>query len=247
MKLDFYHWAYQCPLNHEMTELLKRYSDRLDISLYDVGETPALAVKMKMYYPTLTVVADRFRFYSPLTPGFLDALCRGEVPSETPYRPRLGTKEAVGELTPITEKNYFAASGCTGKSCAENSARKREFLRGQGLTVYGYMNVRGGELLGGAEYLPSLLVPYDIPKHPRTAFLTCVYRSDEEFDYKTAPLRALEAYLAKEYDKLLAISDEDGVFPNGDRSFFIRNGYKDQGVLAHDPYCTLHLMGKNLR
>ena len=43
--------------------------------------------------------------------------------------------------------------------------------------------------------------------------------TDAADDYKSAPLMELEKYLAGEYKRILAISDEKGVFPNGDLDF----------------------------
>lgn len=86
---------------------------------------------------------------------------------------------------------------------------------------YGFVHKNEeGCLIGGAEYLPSGIVPYDIPHDRKTAFLTCVYLSDSEYDYKSAPLLALERHLRGQYTRLIAITDEKGVFPNGDLSFF---------------------------
>ena len=39
-------------------------------------------------------------------------------------------------------------------------------------------------------------------------FLTCVYLTDEVFDYKSVPLTALEAFLAERYESALVISEE---------------------------------------
>ena len=58
--------------------------------------------------------------------------------------------------------------------------------------VIGFMNVDGNSVLGGAEFYPSLYVPYDIPKAEDIAFITCGYLSDEDYDYKSALLKALE-------------------------------------------------------
>jgi hypothetical protein len=107
------------------------------------------------------------------------------------------------------------------------------------------MNIENNTLLGGVEYIPSIFVPYDIPVDKTTAFITCVYLSDTKYDYKTPCLRALEKYLSNKYKRILVISDENGVFPNGDLKFFKENGYDDLGILAYEEnYCTLHLMSK---
>lgn len=248
MKIDFYYWSNQCPLNNSMIELLKEYEDKLDIVYHDISKDFILAEKMNMFFPTLTVVNGKYRYFSPLKRNLLDSLCNGQIPIETPYRPRLGTTEKNIKIEPIKNSNYLIASECTGQKCAENCTKKLEFLKAQKLYSFGYMNIdEDNKLLGGAEYVPSVLVPYRIPKDHKTAFLTCVYLSDNDFDYKSGPLRELENHLSLEYDKVLVISDEIGVFPNGDLNFFIKNGYEDMGVISKEKdYCTLHLLCKVL-
>lgn len=95
--------------------------------------------------------------------------------------------------------------------------------------------------------MPSTKVPYQIPKDDKYAFLTCVYHSDEEYDYKAYPLSVLENELAKNYQKIFVISDEIGTFPNGPMSWFIKQGYEDLGIVQKIPdYASLHLMVKDL-
>lgn len=247
MKLDFYYWASMCPLNVEMQNILMAHKDHIELALYDISENPQLAKSKQMYFPTMTVLEDSSRFYSPIQHAFAERVCNGILPAEKPYRPKLGTQEYRGTIVPITHDNYHIACRCTGQRCLGSSASKAEFLRKHGISVFGFMNQSEDRLLGGAEYIPSLLVPYDVPRDERTAFITCVYLTDSEFDYKTAPLTALEHYLAGQYDRVIVVSDEIGVFPNGDLAFFLRNGYTDMGVIYTDEtYCTLHLMNKRL-
>ena len=40
------------------------------------------------------------------------------------------------------------------------------------------------KLVGGVEYLPAKVIPYDIPHDDDIAFLTCVYMTDAAYDYK---------------------------------------------------------------
>lgn len=247
MRVDFYYWAAQCPLNAEMLALLQEYAGRLEIHPWEISRAPALAKRLRMFYPTLTVVNGQFRYFSPLRRDFLESLCRGALPVERPYRPRLGTEPYTGTLAAITEGNYPVAGACTGAKCCRGWKDKIEFLKGLGLSVFGWMNTQDGALLGGAEFLPSLAAPYDIPRGEDAALISCVYLSDSRWDYKSAPLAALESYLAGTYRRALVISDETGVFPNGDLAFFRRNGYRDLGVVAEEPgYCTLHLLEKRL-
>lgn len=111
-----------------------------------------------------------------------------------------------------------------------------------------YMLLDGKKaLLGGAEYLPSLSVPYSVPKDEATAFITCCYLTDEEYDCKSEPLSALERSLAEKYSRVTVISDEKGVFPNGNMEFFLLHGYQDEGIVYEDEnYCRLHLMSKQI-
>lgn len=247
MKLDFYYWSYQCPLNNTMLNLLQEYKDKLDITCYDIERNSRKAEEMNMFYPTLLVVNQTNRYFSPLRRSFLETLCEGKMPKEMPYIPQLGKQEKSVILEKITEGNCMTACTCTGQRNLEDCRKKKEFFNRQKQSIWGYMNVdEEGQMLGGAEYLPSMVVPYGIPKNEKTAFLTCVYGSDSEYDYKSAPLQELEKYLFTQYERIQVISDEKSVFPNGNMDFFLKNGYKDAGIIAQEKgYCTLHLLYKN--
>ena len=249
MKLDFYHWSYQCPLNREIKNLLSKYEDCVDIEIHNVSHSPDLVKELRMYFPTLTIVNDELRYFAPLTDKFMSKLCEGELPEVRPYRPNLGTEIFAGDIIELTPDNYHLAEQCTGHHNSQNCDSKQSFLRQLGLEVCGFLNMaEDGSLLGGVEYLPSLNVPYDIPKDIRTAFITCVYRGNKNYDYKSAPLQKLEEHLSKTYDRVVVVSDEEGVFPNGDLDFFLRNGYEDEGIISEEAgYCKLHLLSKNLR
>lgn len=236
-----------CPLNYEMIKLLKKYRTKIEIHFHDITKNKQLAKQLRIFYPTLTIINDTYRHFSPLTPHFLDSLCTGIIPQDIPYRPILGEKEYIGTIIPITRENYSMAGFCTGKNCLENCIKKISSPLYNQLPILGFMNVDHNVLLGGAEYIPSIYVPYDIPGEETIAFITCVYLSDMQYDYKSPCLRALEEYLSKEYKKIFVISDENGIFPNGNLKFFKKNGYDDLGILASEEnYCTLHLMSKNI-
>jgi hypothetical protein len=90
-------------------------------------------------------------------------------------------------------------------------------------------------------------VPYDIPRSNYYAFITCIYHSSTEFDYKSYPLGELERYLSGSYSKVYAITDEVGTFPNGNLEWFLQKGYQDEGIIAEEEgYCRLHIVGKKL-
>ncbi|MCH4238881.1 MAG: hypothetical protein LKF71_01205 [Oscillospiraceae bacterium] len=248
MQLDFYFWSYQCPLNGETLRLLQEYRDRLQITLHDISDDAQTAREQRMFFPTLTVVNGTHRFFSPLHRSFLETLCGGTVPEESPYRPPLGTRPLTGTVVPLTEENFALSGGCTGCNCAQSCSKKLAFLKEQGLSTFGFLNLGSqNKLLGGAECLPSSAVPYAVPKDKETAFVTCVYLSRPDYDTKRAPLQALEKHLAGRYHTVEVLSDETGIFPNGDLRFFTQQGYQDAGILSQKPsYCTIHLLTKNI-
>lgn len=244
MKLAFYYWGMQCPINGYTLALLERYQDRLEIVTEDITGKPERAKALGMFYPTLTVVEGK-RYFAPLRPAMLEAFTRGEFPEEKPYCPPLSEKTITGRLEYLTREKLAIACQCTGMD--RGPCGKEVWLDRCGQTVFGVLNLEGARLLGGAEYLPSLLVPYDVPKGERIAFLTCLYCSSPEGDYKSGPLAELERYLARQYRYLEVISDELGVFPNGNLSFFLKRGYQYMGFLREEPgYCRLHLLRKTL-
>ena len=246
MRIDFYYWSYQCPLNGEMLQLLKEYQDKFDIYYHDISIKKEKTQDLKMYFPTLTVVDEKYKYFSPLTKEFLNQLYYGDYPIEKPYQPHFYRNEYHVDISPIVSDNIDIAGLCTGKKCTY-CHEKKDFLNNFDISIYGYINHEGKKLLGGAEYVPSLIVPYDIPKGEEIAFITCIYSPYVDVDAKTAPLQALENHLKDKYKKVIVISDEKGNFPTGDISFFIQNGYLDCGIVLKEDYCVLHLMEKYLK
>lgn len=248
MKLDFYYFSYQCPLNDNMIQLLDEYKDKIEIHMHDVSNNKSLAMEMDMFFPTLIVLDEEKRYYSPLKKSFLEQVLQGKYPEEQPFVPKLSEVVVEKIIEPITTRNIGMACGCCGNKSESNCEKKRRFLESFKQDVYGFIHKdREGNLLGGAEYLPAERIPYHVPHDKDSAFITCVYMSDSDYDYKSTPLRTLEEYLKKEYRKVIVIADEAGVFPNGDVKFFIRNGYQDEGIIYEDfQYCRLHLVSKLL-
>ncbi|MEG1559922.1 MAG: hypothetical protein RRY79_03190 [Clostridia bacterium] len=248
MKLDFYYFSYQCPLNDTMIQLLEEYSDVIDVHFYDLTNDYQLSKKMEIFYPTLIVLNEHKRYYSPLSKPFLEQVADGKYPTENPFCPTLSRVKKKEIIEQLNQDNIEFACDCCGKKTESNSCKKAMFLKRFNFESYGYIHKDiNGSLIGGAEYLPAKYIPYNVPHNDDIAFITCVYMSDTKFDYKSAPLLALEYYLKQFYSKVMAISDEIGIFPNGDLKFFMDNGYSDEGVIYEDKdYCRLHLVTKVL-
>lgn len=246
MQIDFYYWGSMCPISDEIIQTLSHYNSKFDIRFHDITNNPDLAKNKNIFFPFLTIVDSEKRYYGPISETFLQTLCSGIMPKETPYKITMGTVEKSVTVQPITKNNYFLASQCTSRNNCLGCNQKIKMYRNIPDGIIGFINTDEETLLGGAEYFPSLCVPYNIPKGKEIAFITCVYLSDRDFDYKSAPLRALEQYLSRKYKKVVVISDEEGTFPNGDSKFFKENGYHDEKVLFEDNYCRLHLFTKDL-
>lgn len=248
MTLEFYYFSYQCPLNDNMIQLLNDYRNKIDIALYDISDNSLLAKKMNIFFPTLIVLDKKKRYYSPLRKSFLEQVANGIYPQENPFLPAISQTFIKEIIEPLYLDQVDIACDCCGNKTFKNCKRKKEFLKQYDLNIYGFIHKNmNGELVGGVEYLPARVIPYDIPHDEHTAFLTCVYMTDSTYDYKSAPLMELEEYLSNSYKRIIAISDEKGIFPNGNLDFFAKNGFKDDGIIFEDEnYCRLHLMAKDL-
>lgn len=249
MKIDFYYWGIQCPIIVEMLDLFKEYHNKFDICLYDITDNYLLAQKQQMFFPFLTVIDEQIRYKGPINRGVLEKLLAEHTIVENPYIIPFASTIYEGEIVPLTYENIsLASSGCTLTQCKDACNKKGAFLSEYCGDIFGFINKKDNRILGGAEYIPSLKVPYNIPKDNDIAFLTCLYHSSTEYDYKTAPLNALEKYLKSiEYHKIIAITDEESNFPNGNLNWFLNHGYKDETILSIEKdYCVLHLVSKEL-
>lgn len=248
MRLDFYYFSYQCPLNDTIMDLLREYRTQIDIHCHDISQDRQLAKELQMFYPTLTILDGTRRYYRPLSRSFFTQVVAGIYPEEEPYLPRVGREIVTKKVIPLDFNHVMNACACCGNPTESNCTKKALFLGTTDLGVYGFIHRdETNELIGGVEYLPSELVPYDIPHDKSAAFLTCLYLTHPDYDYKTAPLQALEQYLTGQFEQIYAVTDEKGIFPNGDLEFFLGHGYEDQGIVFCDPhYCTLHLVSKRI-
>ena len=247
-KLDYYYWGNQCPINNETLSLLKNYDTQIEVHVHDISENPALAKLMRIFFPFLTVFNEKKRWFGPLNKVTIEKFLRDEPLNEVPYVKTWGTEMCCGELQVLNADSiHLVANGCTLTNCLFSCEKKHDFLSTLTEEPYGYLHLLKDEVVGGVEWLPSMNVPYDVPKDEKTAFLTCLYSSNEIFDYKSYPLNQLEETLLNRYDSILAVTDEIGSFPNGDLALFLRLGYEDLGVISEEEgYCRLHLVKKSL-
>lgn len=250
MKIDYYYWGNQCPINYETLQLLKTLDSNLfNVNFHNITNDKDLAKRMRIFFPFLTVFNDCIRWRSPININIINRMQNGEITNEKPYIVNIPQNEYEGKLVKLTRETINEVRNCcTLTNCSEGCFAKGEFSANMGEKFLGYLHFKGDKIIGGAEYVPSIVVPYDIPKDKDTAFLTCSYiSSDLLFDNRAYPLKALEKDLSSNFKRILAISDEKSVFPNGNLKWFENNGYKDEGIISiEEDYAKLHLISKNL-
>ena len=114
MKIDFYYYSIQCPLNETMMQLLNKYKDKLEIHFHDISQESALVKELGMFYPTLTILNGQRRYYSPLRSSFLEQAASGIYPDELPYLPKLSSNAVTKQIVPLTNENIRLACDCCG-------------------------------------------------------------------------------------------------------------------------------------
>lgn len=254
VKIDFYYWGDQCPHNDRMRHLLSSLDNsKYCVSYYDITDDYRIAERLDIYSPTLMVFNDELRWNGPITADIIERISKGDIPKAEPHYIELSNNLIEGSTKFVTEENVFdTCIPCfAGKEYYYEKAEwikkiKEDF----GLDHLGVLHYWEGKCVGGAEYVPSLIVPYPIPKGKNIAFLTCSYLSDEDVDYRSHPLKVLEAELPKYgYEALIAIVAEKVTLPNGTLEWFINRGYVDLGELYYEErdFARMHLVKKELK
>lgn len=248
MKITFYYWGTQCPVISETIDLLNTFKNKIEVEYIDITNESDLATTHRIYFPFLTVFNDEKRWFSPLKSSIIEKFICGEQIEEKPHIIEQGIDVFQGELVELNNDTLdLVSESCTLSNCKLSCQKKREFLSENGEEFYGILHLEKGRIVGGIEYINSLNVPYKIPKSEGTAFITCVYHSSSKYDFKTLPYLELEKRLKGKFKEIIAITDEEGTFPNGTLEWFIGNGFNDNGIISiEENYCKLHLVSKKI-
>lgn len=253
VNIDFYYWGDQCPHNSRMRHLLSSLdSSEYHVNFYDITDDYQTAKKLNIFSPTLMIFNDELRWNGPITIDIIKKISKGDIPIAQPYHIEVSNNLIVGSTKLLTEETVVDT--CTpclaGKEyCYDKSKWIKKIKEDFGINHLGILHYWKKKCVGGAEYVPSLIVPYPIPKGKDSAFLTCLYLSDENADYKGYPLKILEAELLKfGYKTLVAIVSDKVVFPNGTLKWFMDRGYVDLGELYYEErdFARMHLVKKYL-
>ena len=243
MNLKFFYFGNQCPHNCYLLARIKTiaWHEHVPLKLYDLTETPKAAEEYQIFSPNLLIVNDKHRLHGPFTAEKVHAMLDDEDVEPSRYVVRQSDRVVRGELRPITSDAVLRTSIVCAESEDEGLCRgKSEWVKAAldrtGLSHLGYIHLIDGKCVGGAEFIPSLNVPYPIPdKREHNAFLTCSYMSSESKDYKTHPLETLEKDLRTwNFDTLSVAASPEVVFPNGPADWFVKKGFEDKGLLIEE-------------
>ncbi len=243
MNLKFFYFGNQCPHNCYLLARIKTiaWQEHVPLRLYDIAEDPAKAKEYRIFSPNLLIVNDKYRLHGPFSKDKVHAMLDDEDLEQHRYMIKQSDDVVRGELVPISSDSVLQTStACVGSEdsglCRGKSEWVKRTLERTGLKHLGYIHRVDGKCVGGAEFLPSPLVPYPVPdKRESNAFLTCSYLSDEKKDFKTHPLEGLERDLRRwGLDTLSVAASSDVVFPNGPSNWFLKKGFEDKGPLIEE-------------
>jgi hypothetical protein len=204
----------------------------------DVTVFPELAEEYRMFFPFMTVIDGKLRIPSPTKAEVLIQIANraGNPQPTTPmaYGRRAGRCE-IQALTPDNVKATIplCIAGVEPIADREKVLWTRGILQKSRGAQLGFIAFQGGEAKGVVEYLPSNLVPYPLPqKAPSIAFITCIYPTEPDWDYKSPVLEKLLDHLRVEgYRRLQVIAGRRTPFPNGPAAFFNEHGFIERGEL----------------
>ncbi len=254
--IDFYYWGVQCPHNYSNMKVLKTIEEKYNVNVnyIEMSEHQDRVKELNIYSPTFTIFNKKLRWTGPITEELIVKYLEGETLQRTPYVVRSENIRVEGELKLfIPTLSSDIKKLCCSKKCQSSFQEKSKWLN-QVMTDYelkhlGVLHYVENDCVGGVEYIPTLAVPYDIPKSLDSVFLTCVFLSDPIYDYKSHPLEKLEKELKSDgYKKIYAVTSKEVAFPNGPLEWFVEQGYIDKGHLYYEENdgAEQHLVEKQL-
>lgn len=255
-KIDFYYWGDQCPHNCKMRELLDSFSNdsRCTINCYDISKEKNSAKNLNIFSPNMVVINDKIRLHGPISKNKIEDILNDIMPNPKPYVVEMSNEIIKGKIKDITEDTILdtcmlCASSEKKNYCKDKGKWIKNIVKSFNLPHLGKLHYLNDVCIGGAEFVPSLIVPYSIPKSEDAAFLTCSFGTSEEGDYRSYPLQLLEEELPSlGYKAIFTIASEDTPFPNGTLNWFLNRGYADLGFLVNEEmhFARMHLVKKQL-
>jgi hypothetical protein len=241
--LRFFYFGNQCPHNGYLLARVKTlaWKESVTLHLHDITGDEDTCSKYGIFSPQMLLVNDRYRIHGPFSTDRVLELLEEENTEPSKSSSRQGDDVVRGDLVPLTPDSALSTCDtCAGSPdpglCRGKAEWVSEMMKASGAPHLGYLHIIRGRCVGGAEFLPSELVPYPIPgKRPAEAFLTCAYVSDDEHDYKRHPVeRLLRDLKGRGYESVSVAASTEGVFPNGPATWFEGLGFQDEGLLVRE-------------
>jgi len=255
--LRFFYFGNQCPHNGYLLARIKTlaWKESVKLHLHDISGDEAICSEYRIFSPQMLVVNDEYRLHGPFTADRVLSLLEYEDTEPVGLPASQGGEVVRGELVPLTPDTALSTCDtCAGSPdpglCRGKAEWVHEMMGASGAPHLGYLHLVRGRCVGGAEYLPSRLVPYPVPgKEDKDAFITCAYASDAVRDYRRHPLeRLLEDLTGSGFESVSVAASTEGVFPNGPSSWFESLGFADEGFLVREEMhdAEIHLLRKRL-
>lgn len=191
-----------------------------------------------MFFPFMTVIDERLRVPSPTRAEVLVRMANQTRELKPTAPMAYGRRPDVCEVHALTPDNVKATiplciAGVEPIADREKARWAREALRKSRGVLLGFIAFKDGKAKGAVEYLPSHMVPYPLPqKDPSIAFITCIYPTEPDSNYKSPVLEKLLDHLKVEgYRRLQVIAGRRTPFPNGPVAFFQEHGFSELGEL----------------
>lgn len=249
------HFGGQCPwLWYTLAQVQKAATQlRGNVEVIDVGKTPTLAAQYRLYFPFMVVIDEVVRWPSPAPAELLIQIAKGEYHHPAVPDPPVFYPARASQIVPITPgKIDIACSFCMPAADAHVKQSKREWASQFGETMLGYLAYAGEFPVGGIEYLRASQIPFPVPnKQATTAFITCLYSTEEADDYRGHLLEYTLKQLALEgYQRVQVISGRRQAYPNGPGAMFQAQGFMEVAeldrIFLKDGKDILVLMERNL-
>lgn len=197
----------------------------------------------------MTVIDGWLRLPSPIKAATLIEITdKGTIEKNLTAPEVFGKEAAVDEIKELKPKDFkkicpslcivhrMLCKGVEPTATKEKVAWANEILKKMNSPSIGFYALKNGRIKSAVEYLPSIYIPYPIStKDTSIAFITCIYPTDPNFDYKSAVLEKLLRHLKElEYREVQVIAGRRSPYPNGPVSFFIKHGFAKTKKLAEE-------------
>jgi hypothetical protein len=256
----FLYFGGQCPWHLWAKKQAEKAARKLGGNFVEkeITDNPGLAQKYRMFFPFMTVIDGKIRVPSPVKAETLIEMTKNPKQSKPPTPVKWGRKTKCLLIESLTPRNIkLCVPLCIAKTRPIGDRAKRNWADNIVLKTespsLGFIAFEEEKARGAVEYLPSKLVPYPLPRKSRSiAFITCIYPTEPDFDYKSDLLHKLLFHLKEQdYRQVQVVAGENIPFPNGPASFFEKHGFvqlkKLDRINLIEGEETLILMKKDLK